>query len=144
MKLAVALQERADLNRRISSLNTRLASNCLVQEGDSPAEDPNELLRELDDCVSRLTELMARINRTNCETRLDGRSITDLIAEKDGLKVQLAAYQSVIYEASQAARRATHSEIRIISAVSVRDLQKKADEISKCIRLLDNALQACN
>ena len=144
MKLAVALQERADLNRKIESLNTRLSSNCLVQEGETPAEDPNTLLQELDECVTRLIDLIARINRTNCETRLDGRSITDLIAEKDGLKVQLSAYQSVIYEASQTARRATHSEIRILSAVDVRQLQKKTDALSKRIRLLDNALQECN
>lgn len=144
MKLAIALQERADLNRKIAELNGRLSNNCLVQEGEQPAEDPAALLAELDGCVARLTELMARINRTNCLTELDGRTITDLIAEKDGLKVQLSAYQSVIYEASQTARRATHTEIRILSAVDVAALQRKADGLAKRIRLLDNTLQETN
>lgn len=144
MKLAIALQERADLNRKIAELNRRLSNNCLVQEGEQPAEDPAALLAELDGCVARLTELMAGINRTNCLTELDGRTITDLIAEKDGLKVQLSAYQSVIYEASQTARRATHTEIRILSAVDVAALQKKADGLAKRIRLLDNTLQETN
>ena len=52
MKLAEALQERADLNRRIEQLRARLENNALVQEGESPAEDPSELLAELDRCLA--------------------------------------------------------------------------------------------
>ena len=36
MKLAEALQERADLNYKISDLELRLTSNSLVQEGEVP------------------------------------------------------------------------------------------------------------
>ena len=43
MKLAEALQERADLNRAIQQLENRLSNNALVQEGERPAEDPQEL-----------------------------------------------------------------------------------------------------
>ena len=48
MKLAEALQERADLNRSIEQLRSRLDSNSLVQEGEMPAESPSDLKRELD------------------------------------------------------------------------------------------------
>ena len=37
MKLAEALQERADLNRRIEQLRNRLENSALVQEGERPA-----------------------------------------------------------------------------------------------------------
>lgn len=40
MKLAEALQERADLNRRIQQLQGRLNSNAVVQEGERPPESP--------------------------------------------------------------------------------------------------------
>ena len=43
MKLAEALQERADLNRKIEQLSDRLEANVLVQEGEVPLEDPNVL-----------------------------------------------------------------------------------------------------
>ena len=46
MKLAEALQERADLNRKIEQLQDRLSNNVLVQEGEQTAEDP-EKLKEL-------------------------------------------------------------------------------------------------
>ncbi|MBQ9251399.1 MAG: hypothetical protein IJ188_05930 [Clostridia bacterium] len=48
MKLAEALQERADLNRTIKELRDRLDRVVLVQEGEKPVEDPVELLSELD------------------------------------------------------------------------------------------------
>ena len=37
MKLAEALQERADLNRQIKQLKDRLRNNAVVQEGETPA-----------------------------------------------------------------------------------------------------------
>ncbi len=40
MKLAEALQERADINRNIQQLKSRLQNNVLVQEGEKTAEEP--------------------------------------------------------------------------------------------------------
>ena len=45
MKLATALTERADLQRRIAELSGRLNSNAKVQEGETPAEDPTTLIQ---------------------------------------------------------------------------------------------------
>lgn len=144
MKLAEALQERADLNRRIEQLKSRLNSNALVQEGEKPAEEPEQLLRELDGCVERLEELMAKINRTNCETVVEGKTLTELIARKDALLIRLSAYRDLVSTASQTARRATRSEIKIFSTINVQDKQRMVDEMAKELRLLDNKLQATN
>ena len=65
MKLAEALQERSDLQKRISQLERRLRDNARVQEGEKPAEDPVGLLRELDESVSRFEYLISAINKTN-------------------------------------------------------------------------------
>ena len=54
MKLAEALQERADLNRKIEQLQDRLSNNVLVQEGEQIAEDPEKLKDELDSAAGRL------------------------------------------------------------------------------------------
>ena len=145
MKLAEALQERADLNRSIEQLSSRLASNALVQEGETTAEDPSELLTQLDAAAARLEELMARINLTNCKTLdADGVSITELIAKKDCLRLKLNAYKTLAYEASQTARRASRTEIKVMSAVDVRRLQKEVDRLSAELRRTDNAIQALN
>lgn len=144
MKLAEALQERADLNRRIEQLRYRLSNNVLVQEGEKPLEDPTALLEELEGSLARLEWLIARINLTNCAVKVEGRSLTELIARRDVLSLRADAYRRLVEEASQNTHRATRTEIKILSAVDVPALQRQADDASRELRLLDNTLQATN
>lgn len=144
MKLAEALQERADLNRRIERLRYRLSNNVLVQEGEKPLEDPAALLEELESSFTRLEWLIARINLTNCAVKVEGRSLTELIARRDVLSLRAEAYRRLVEEASQNTHRATRTEIKILSAVDVPALQRQADDASRELRLLDNTLQATN
>lgn len=144
MKLAEALQERADLNRRIEQLRYRLNNNVLVQEGEKPLEDPASLLEELESSFTRLEWLIARINLTNCAVKVEGRSLTELIARRDVLSLRAEAYRRLVEEASQNTHRATRTEIKILSAVDVPALQRQADDASRELRLLDNTLQTTN
>lgn len=144
MKLAEALQERADLNRKIEELRRRLGNCVLVQEGEEPAEDPAALLRELDGAVARLAVLMAAINLTNSKTKVNGQTLTELIAKKDALTVQLAAYRDLVYTAGQSTSRARGTEIKVKALLRGADLQKTADGIARELRLLDNTLQETN
>ena len=144
MKLAEALQERADLNKKISELKSRLNNCILVQEGEEPAEEPAELLKELDEAAARLEALMAAINLTNSRTKVEGKTLTQLIARKDALSVQLAAYRDLVYTAGQNTNRARGTEIRVKALLKAADLQKKADQLAKEIRRLDNLLQENN
>ena len=144
MKLAEALQERADLARRIDSVKSRLSHNAIVQEGEMPAEDPAALLAEFDGCANRMEELLTRINLTNCKTVVLGQSLTALLARRDVLKIKLDGYRMLVNEASSTARRATRSEIKILSTVNVAELQKTVDLTAKELRQLDNAIQAAN
>lgn len=144
MKLAEALQERADLNRRIEQLNSRISNNAVVQEGEQPAENPQVLLEELNQCIAALETLIARINHTNCATLVDGQSLTQMIARKDCLNIKLSAYRDFVYSASQLARRATKTEIKIFSTVNVQEMQKTVDILAKELRQLDNKIQETN
>lgn len=144
MKLAEALKERADLNRKIESLRHRLENNCIVQEGEVPPENIEELITSLNESIERLEKLMASINLTNSKAVVDGSSLTELIAKKDSLLVKASIYRSLINEASSVSMRVRGTEIKIVPTVSVRDLQKEADLMSKEIRELDNKLQLSN
>ena len=144
MKLAEALQLRADLQKRMEQLAGRLYDNATVQEGESPAEDPAALLAEYEDCAAQLEDLMARINRTNCETRTEGGTLTELLAHRDCLKKRAETYRNFLTSASSLTRRATRSEIKICSTISVPEYRKKADALSRELRETDNAIQAAN
>ena len=144
MKLAEALQERADINKKISELKRRLENCLLVQEGEEPAEDPMVLLNELDSATDRLEKLMASINETNCNTKANGMSLTEIIARKDALSIRYSAYKELVYTAGNNTYRARGSEIKVKAVVKAAELQKTVDKLAKEIRLLDNLLQETN
>lgn len=144
MKLAEALQERADLNRKIQQLQVRLMNNATVQEGEQTAEDPQQLLADMNNSVDRLQWLMTKINLTNCQTLVEGKSLTEWIAEKDCLTLKIEKYRSLLNSASNLAGRAAHTEIKVLSAVNVRGLQQELDAMSKTLRLVDNKIQQSN
>ncbi|MBQ8983067.1 MAG: DIP1984 family protein [Lachnospiraceae bacterium] len=144
MKLANALSERADLQRRIAELSGRLNNNARVQDGEKPSEDPNELLKELNKDFERLEELIARINHTNNETKSGDMTLTDLIAKRDCLKQKIAIMRSFLNTASEKVSRYSKTEIRILSTVSVSELQKEVDGLSKELRETDEIIQGLN
>ena len=144
MKLAEALQERADLKRNIADLRCRLERVALVQEGEKPVEDPKSLLKALDESVDRLEFLMAAINHTNDITNAGGMTLTALIARKDALMLKQAAYKDLVTEAAFNTTRARGTEIKVIPAVKVTEIQKEVDRMAKEIRNLDNLLQETN
>ena len=115
-----------------------------MQEGEKPTEDPKDLKKELDACINRLEYLIAAINKTNCETKVDGKSITELLARKDALEVKSAAYRDIVYVGSSNTDRARNTEIKIVSVINVKSWQKEADETAKEIRLIDNKIQETN
>lgn len=144
MKLATALSERAQLQRRISEIGTRLNHNAKVQEGEEPSEAPEALLEELDRSIKRLEELIAGINRTNSATVHEGRTLTDLLAVRDCLKLRIQIMREFLNQASDKVHRMTHTEIKIKSTVSVAEVQKEVDALSKELRQCDELIQELN
>ena len=145
MKLAEALTLRSDLQKRAAQLQNRLNNNAKVQEGEQPAEDPMELLRELEADYAQLEELISAINRTNNITKLeDGSTLSDLLAKRDCLKGKLSVLRGFLDNASAMVHRHSVSEIKIRSTVDVRQLQKQVDALSKDLRELEETIQEKN
>ena len=144
MKLAEALQERADALRKLAQLESRLCSNAVVQEGEQPAGKPENLMRELSGCTERLAWLIAHINLTNTATKHEGKSLTEMLASRDAERRYLEAMQNFLLQASNISMRATRTEIKMCSTVNVEALQKKLDERSKALRKLDSTIQMLN
>ena len=144
MRLAEALILRADIQKRIEQLKSRLAYNAKVQEGERPSEEPNALLAELDALSGELERLIVRINLTNCTAKTDGKSLTELIAKRDALTLKAGALRAFAQVAAQKVDVYSRSEIKILSTVDVAALQKQTDELAKQIRQLDTTLQGAN
>ena len=144
MKLAEALSERADIQKRIQQLRGRLRRNALVQEGEKPAEDPHVLLEEYGRICERYEELIRRINLTNAATVFEGETLTALLARRDTLSLELSIMRDFLQQASQRIDRYSKTEIKILPTVDVTAMQKTVDAKSKELRQLDAAIQKLN
>lgn len=146
MKLAEALISRADRQKKIQQLRQRLTRSAMVQEGDQPPENPQELLEELESTISELTGLVQRINKTNSNTAFNDSdsTLSDALAQRDTLLTKRNVLDSLIQAASITHSRYSQSEVRFVSTVDIAALQRQLDSVSQEHRLLDAQIQALN
>lgn len=145
MKLSEALALRADTQKRITQLRERLRASALVQEGEAPPEDPQELLAELDRLLGQLTDLVGRINRTNMVARLsNGTSLTDALAARDTLALRAGVLEVVAAAATNRGNRYSRAEIRMVPTVDVAAVHRQVDAVARDRRELDTAIQGVN
>ena len=145
MKLAEALLIRSDMQKKLAQVKGRIRSNVKVQEGDTPNEDPNELLLQASQIISELNQLVERIHRTNATaTTENGQSMLTLLVERDMLETRHKLLLDAIEATRQDEDRYSYREIKWNVIVSVSALQKQADDLAVKIRQLNLLIQASN
>jgi len=144
MKLAEALIERADLQKKLTQLRSRLVQNAKVQEGEMPAEQVETLLPLLENMMDDLAALVKRINRTNATAVFGSGHLIDAIAERDCLRNKINACRELYDAAAIKQERYSRSEVKYVRQVDTVALQKKIDALSKAYRQIDTAIQATN
>lgn len=145
MKLAQALILRADCLKRLEQLKTRLERSALVQQDDTPPENPRLLLEELDRLIAEFVSLVQRINRTNVATQFaDGQTLADALAVRDSLLLKRKALSALAESAVIRINRYSGSEVRYMSTVDVAVIQQQMDALSREHRELDARIQATN
>ncbi len=145
MKLAEALIERKASKTKMEELKSRIYKNAQVQEGDTPAEEPTELLEQLHNELLSFENIVVRINKTNNETLLDdGSSLMEALTRRDMLKYEHFILSNLANKATPATDRYSNREIKFISVIDVKKIRKKADTIAKQHRMLDAKIQEKN
>ena len=144
MKLAEALIRRADIQKHIAQLESRLSDNAFYQEGTTPTEDPHLMLKELAEDIKELQDLIARINKTNFLTQYEDRTLTEMMAEKDARTKEVTVIRKFLKDASENRSFFSRDEIRRFPSVDVPELRRQVDEKARELRLLDIKLQELN
>lgn len=145
MKLAEALIHRADLQRRLAELHQRLQQNAQYQEGDAPAELPEELLAEYRQTADVLEQLVVQINQTNNDIVLpNGTSMVAALAQRDRLKAEHLMLIKLADAATPEQSRYSRSEIKMLAAINVKVIRQQADMVAKRCRELDMQIQQVN
>lgn len=144
MKLSEALIIRSDLQKRVEQIKSRLLANAKVQEGDKTIEEPTEILSELNQTLKDLQDIITRINLTNSKVTDGQKTLTQLLAERDVLTIEIKIKQEFLTTARNKIDRYSNKEIKIFSSVNVKQEQTYLDELSKKLRELDVKIQALN
>ena len=145
MKLAEALNGRKDLETRISQIRKLLGNTVKVQEGDSPAEDPEILMSELSRCLEKLERYIYNINVTNMQIAdEDGKTMTKMLAERDVLKKHIDVLRHTFDQATEAPNRYSRNEIKYIITIDTKSLRQQIDQLSQQYRQLDMKIQMLN
>ncbi|MGF7003433.1 archaellum component FlaC [Lachnospiraceae bacterium PFB1-21] len=144
MKLAEALIERADIQKLIGQVKSRMNDNAKVQEGDEPAESMEKLLATYEDLMISLEEIIIRINKTNNITQFGNIALSDALAKRDCLKARIKAYQALYQAATVSYERYGRSEVKFVRYVDIGKLQGKIDSLSKQYREFDTKIQGLN
>ena len=145
MKLAEALNGRKDLETRISQIRKLLGNTVKVQEGDSPTEDPEVLMSELECCLVKLERYIYDINVTNMQiVDEEGKTMTKLLAERDALKKHIDVLRHTFDQATEAPSRYSRNEIKYVITIDAKSLREKLDQLSQEYRQLDMKIQMLN
>jgi len=145
MKLAEALLLRAEYKNKLENLQYRILSNIKVQESDKPLENPQSLLNEAFEISEQLCALIKKINCCNNETKLStGQTLSEAIVERDMIMKKRNILSAVASRALERDYRLTHTEIKMNIVISIADIQKQTDMLSRQFRELDAQIQALN
>jgi hypothetical protein len=142
MKLAEALLLRADIQKKLGSLQARAQKYAVVQEGERPAEDPGELLRQVEAVSEELRRLVFAVNKANLNHAIrGGETLTEALARRDVLTLRHRILLSVAEACAKPPDRYGVKEIRWVTTVNVAELQRQVDDLAKQIRELNAAIQ---
>ncbi len=129
----------------MEELKSRIYKNAQVQEGDNPAEQPLDLLKQLREELKRFESLVIQINKTNNETLVDDRmTLMEALTKRDMIKYEHFILTNLANKATPSTERYSNREIKFVPTIDVREIRKKADEAAKEHRLVDVKIQETN
>ena len=145
MKLAEALLIRSDQKKALASLRERITRNVIVQDGESPSEDVEELLKQASGVMQEHIKIAQLINAANQTRKLaDGRLLAIVLADRDALVHQHSLVTAAIQATNKDVTRYGLKEIKWVPQIDVAAMQKRSDDLSKNIREINVAIQAIN
>lgn len=143
MKLAEALSERSRLINKFQQLKVRFGKNMLVYEGEEPSEPPLELVKELQETTDQLKRLIYNINITNTRTVIDGKSITEMLAERDAVSKQVEVLSDALNDLNGSTVM-YRSDVRKVRTADPVEFRKLHDSVASHLRKLDLQIQSAS
>jgi len=149
MRVAEALIEKKGLTARVNELQGRYTNSAVVEEGEQPEENAEELLVALEGTFKRLEFLSVAINTTNNVVLVGDMSLMQAIARRESLKTRIGQYSAIIGSIRQrnySRRNYGENVAKMVLAegVNAAAFIKQVDSMSKELRELDLKIKEIN
>jgi translation initiation factor IF-1 len=147
MKIAEALNERKDLQVKLTQLKNQMKANVMIQEGDKVTANPEEVIAQYSDANKRLAHIITKINKLNTVTYLvhmPELTLTQAIENREELRRQYDLVNSAIKTGEESTRMYSRSEIKMVRTIDLPKYHKLRDSLGKSIREYDTAIQETN
>jgi hypothetical protein len=143
MKLAELLKVRSGLQDKADDLTKRIYANVKRVDGDTPPEDPESLLDELDAAYAELEGVVRRINTINTTQPREGETLLSLLLRREMTGKRLHIRKQA---AETAAKHDNYRDAEVLYRrhVNVAKLHKETDALARQYRELDNRVQELN
>lgn len=145
MKLAEALSHRSSLQKDLAWIKDQFSKISRVPEGGKPSEDPDDMLTRMESRATEFETLVAAINRANlCVTDGHGRSMTELLAERDALRARQSILTEAYHQATQKEDVYGRQELRYVPTMDIPALRKRVERVNTRLRDLNMLIQRLN
>lgn len=145
MKLAEALSIRSGIQKDLAWIKDQFSKISRVPEGSKPAEDPEEMLRRMESRASEFERILIQINRTNLGvTDSRGRTMTELLAERDALRARQNILSEAYQQATQKEEVYGRQELRYEATMEIVPLRKRVEEVNALLRETNILIQRLN
>ena len=145
MKLAEALSIRGGIQKDLAWIKDQFSKISRVPEGSKPVEDPQEMLQRMENRVSEFQRILTQINRTNLTvTDNRGRTMTELLAERDALRARQNILSEAYQQATQKEEVYGRQELRYEATMEVVPLRKRIEEVNTKLREANIFIQRLN
>lgn len=139
MKLGEALTLRARQAQKLSELRGRVSTSALVQDGDTPPEDPSALLGEFETLSTAHADLIQRINEANV-----ANGLLPLILKRDHVRRMIHVLRGAIQAATATPYAYSRTEVKWVKQIDVAQTQATIDALEIALNEVDATLQARN
>lgn len=153
MKLAEALAERSDLDKKIGAIVTRITNSARYAEGETPVENPGDMLVDLRTMLLQRQALIVSINLVNAMTMVRDPggievTLTEALARRERLNSERTLLNRIADAASPSpdpyGRGRRRMELPEKTDLPVASIREAADRQAREHRELDAVIQRAN
>ena len=149
MNILEALSLKKDLESRIENLGNRYVTNITVLHGKSPHEDPEILLKEINESIAQLNNLCYRINIADLTVKnSEGKTLIELVIDKksteDSLEILRRALNEVTFGTWNEYGYTSSRDVEFDTVIDIGTVTKQVDECAEKLRKLTSEIEKLN